>query len=136
MRTSMIVVMNFRRAMSGHKPFVMLLNTSFDKLTVDSVRQYFESSMFWGFLPGFFSEDGFHHPYWENRKWYDRDRALFKTYVPLIRRLAMGGWQVTGGVKSSSTNVWVECFDDKVPGMNHITLRNTMATPAAGHFMH
>ena len=57
--------MNFRRAMSGRKPYVMLLNASFDKLTTDSVRQYFESSMFWGFLPGFFGKDGFHHRYWE-----------------------------------------------------------------------
>jgi hypothetical protein len=122
--------MNFRRAMSGRKPNVMLLNASFDKLTADSVRQYFESSMFWGFLPGFFSEDGFHQRYWENPKWYERDRALFKTYVPLIQRLALGGWQAAGGVKSSTTNVWVECFDDTVPDIRHITLRNTTATPA------
>ena len=122
--------MNFRRAMSGRKPCVMLLNASFDKLTADSVRQYFERSMFWGFLPSFFGKDGFHYRYWNNPKWYDRDRALFKTYVPIIRRLAMGGWQATGGVKSSSTNLWIECFEDEVPGIRHITLRNTTAAPA------
>ena len=122
--------MNFRRAMSGRKPYVMLLNASFDKLTTDFVRQYFESSMFWGFLPGFFGKDGFHHRYWNNPQWYNRDRALFKTYVPIIRRLAMGGWQAVGGVKSSSTNLWVECFEDEIPGIRHITLRNMTAAPA------
>ena len=121
--------MNFRRAMAGQKPCVLWLNASFDRLTADSVRQYFENSLFWGFLPSFSREDGSRRSYWENPSWYDRDRALFKTYVPLIQRLAAGGWQAVGGVKASSTNIWVECFEDQVPGIRHLTLRNTTATP-------
>jgi hypothetical protein len=120
---------NFRRAMSGRKPFVFLLNTSFDKISAADIAKYFKECLSLGFLPGFFSEDGFHNPYWSNPVWYNRDRPNFKSYVPLIRRLAAGGWMPVGFASSHVSTLWVECFNDVVPGVRHITLRNSKPAP-------
>ena len=120
---------NFRRALSGRKPFAVLLNTSFDKMTPAAVAGYFKECLFLGFLPSFFSEDGFHGPYWDNGKWFDRDRPLFKSYVPLIRRLAAGGWMPVGFAGCGNSALWLESFNDIVPGLKHVTVRNPSAAP-------
>lgn len=120
---------NFRRAMSGRKPFVCLLNTSFDMISVAAVVNYFKECLFLGFLPGFFSEDGFHNPYWENPSWVERDRSIFKSYIPLTRRLAAGGWMPMGFAKSNVGSLWLECFNDVVAELKHITLRNIESVP-------
>ena len=120
---------NFRRAMSGRKPFAVLLNASFDDLSPAAGSAYFKECMFFGFLPGFFSADGFHEPFWENPAWVERQRSSFKTYVPWIKRMAEGGWVPVGYAACGSTALWLECYNDVVPGIKHVAVRNPSAAP-------
>ena len=118
----------YRRAISGRKPYGFLQAAKFDEFNEPLVEQYFQDCMFWGFLPSFFSADGASNPYWTKPEWYERDRHLFQTYIPIIRRLAMAGWQPLGSVQSDSENLWVESFGSDDSAIRHVTLRNPQDT--------
>lgn len=83
----------FFRSMAGHKPYLMLMNDNFD----DGSRmlEYFQRSLFWAVYPSMFHAHKSKEevPYFYNPEWYNRDRELFKKYIPLIRRLDEAGWQ-------------------------------------------
>ncbi len=108
-----------RRALSGAKPFCFLQNTNFGAFG-PHVEAYFEHCLFYGFLPGFFSPDASSSPYFENPKWFERDRPLFIQYLPLIRRVAQAGWEPLTRASTSRPDVWIEHF-----GSDLWTLRNT-----------
>ncbi len=112
-------VMNLRRTMSATKPYLLLMNTDFDKFSYEMTEQYMQTSMFYGIFPGMFSQNAAEHPYWENPKWYDRDRPLFKKYIPIIKKLSSAGWDPLTWAKSSTDTVVIERF-----GSSYFTLRN------------
>ena len=115
--------MNARRALAGGKPFAVLMEVRFADFEQPKVEEYFRECMFWGFLPSFFCREG-EESYWGKASWFDRDRSLFKSYVPLIRRLAMSGWQPVGGAVSDSADIWVENFNSADSAIKHVTVRN------------
>jgi hypothetical protein len=118
----------YRRVMSGRKPYGFLQAANFDQFKGPVVEQYFRDCLFWGFLPSFFSADGANNPYWTKPEWYERDRHFFKTYIPIIRRLAEAGWQPLGPEESGSTNLWIEQFGSPGSTIRHLTLRNVQDT--------
>ncbi len=118
----------YRRAISGHKPYGFLQASKFDEFKGPLVERYFRDCLFWGFLPSFFSADGASNPYWTKPEWYERDRYLFKTYIPIIRRLASAGWHPLGPERADSDNLWVEHFGAADSAIQHLTLRNTQDT--------
>ncbi len=113
-------VMSLRRAMSGTKPYLLLQNTDYDKFTPNYVEKYMQRSLFYGMFPGFFSANAAESPYWENPKWYNRDRPLFQKYVPLVKRVAQAGWQPLTLAKSDNPAVWIERY-----GANTLTIMNS-----------
>ena len=115
----------YRRAISGQKPYGFLQAANFDQLKGPIIEQYFQDCMFWGFLPSFFSADGANNPYWTKPEWYERDRHFFQKYLPIIRRLAMAGWQPLGSVQADSESLWVENFGSEDSAIRHVTLRNS-----------
>lgn len=119
--------LRYRRAMSGQKPFGFLQATDFDKFQGEPLIRYFQTCMFFGFQPGFFSADGANDPYWLNQKWYERDRPIFRTFMPLIRRLADAGWQVLPevGFETPHESLTLEQFGRSGDGIWHVTIRNT-----------
>ena len=80
--------------------------------------------LFYGLQPSMFSVDAASNPYWENQALYDRDRDLFKKYVPLVCEVAEAGWEPVTLARSSNRNVFVECF-----GRRYLTLCNDTAKP-------
>jgi hypothetical protein len=118
----------YRRAISGQKPYGFLQAANFDQFKGPILEQYFQDCMFWGFLPSFFSADGANNPYWTKPEWYERDRPFFRTYLPIIRRLAAAGWQPLGPAQTDSESVWVENFGNIDSAICHITLRNLRDT--------
>jgi hypothetical protein len=48
-----------------------------------------------GIWPGFFSANAFGNLYWSQPKLYNRDRPVFRHYVPLLRRINYAGWRAT-----------------------------------------
>lgn len=109
----------YRRALCGPKPYCFLMNTAFDKFPHDRVEKYFQRSLAFGMFPGFFSADASTGHYFSRRDLYERDRPLFKKYVPLIKRVAEAVWQPVARARSSDPKVLVERF-----GANLLTVFN------------
>ncbi len=105
-------VMNFRRALCRQKPYCLLMNTDYAKFTPELVERYFQRCLFYGVWPGFFDEEAASKdPYWAPaKKWYERDRPLFKKYIPLLRRLTAAGWQPLTHAVCDNPKILVERF--------------------------
>lgn len=116
--------MSLWRTMSGKKPYVLLMNTDYDALTPDLVERYFQRCLFYGMFPGMFSHNASENPYWRNPKWYNRDRALFKKYIPLAKRIAEAGWEPVTHAACANGNIWVERFGPDENGTAYFTLYN------------
>ena len=130
-------VMNFRRGLCRQKPYCLLMNTDFSRFTPDRVERYFQRCLFYGFWPGFFDEEAASKdPYWASAKqWYERDRPLFKRYIPLLRRLTAAGWEPVTHARSSNPNIWVERFGPDLRGDVFLTVLNDTADPQNGMLM-
>ena len=120
--------MSLRRAMSGAKPYLLLQNTDFSKFTSSHVEKYMQRSLFYGIFPGFFSADAANDPYWLSPKLYNRDRPLFKKYLPIVQTVAEAGWQPVTLATSDNPDVWLERFGTP-GGALYLTVRNNAATP-------
>ena len=118
-------VLNLRRTLSGRKPYLLLLNTDFTKVSADKIALYFQRCLFYGIAPSMFSVNAADHPYWENPALYNRDRPLFQKYVPVIRRLSAAGWEPVTWARADHPDVRVERF-----GREYLTVLNVGTSPA------
>jgi hypothetical protein len=103
----------YRRALCGPKPYCFLMNTNFDQFSHELVERYMQRSLAYGMFPGFFSADASTGHYFTRADLYNRDRPLFKKYVPLCKVVAEAGWQPVTNARSSDPKVYVERFGDK-----------------------
>jgi len=106
--------MNFKRTMCYQKPYLFLMNTNYDKFTPDLVEKYFQLSLFYGFFPSMFSHNASENPYWRSPHWYNRDRHLFKRYIPVIKMVAEAGWEPVTYAISDNTDIHIERFGPDV----------------------
>jgi hypothetical protein len=106
--------MNLRRTLSGTKPYHLLLNTNFDRMTPALMEKYMARALFYGMFPSAFSANASANPYWENPRWYERDRNLFRRYVPLVKKVSAAGWQPVTHATSANSGVWVERFGQRL----------------------
>jgi len=112
-------VLIMRRTLCYGKPYLFLMNTRFNDFGVDMVEKYFKRSGFYGIFPGMFSYDAANEAYFDNPKWYNRDRHLFKKYIPIIKRISEAGWEPITYARSSNQDVILERF-----GKRYITVMN------------
>jgi hypothetical protein len=124
--------MNLWRTMAGAKPYLLLMNTDYDVFNSEMVEKYFQRSLFYGMFPGMFSHNAADNPYWQNPKWYNRDRPLFKRYLPMIKRVAEAGWQPVTYADCGSTNIFVERFGPRDGGKIYFTLINDSPSKQRG----
>jgi hypothetical protein len=100
------------------------MNTRFDPFTSDLVEKYFQRSLFYGIYPSMFSHNASSDPYWKNPKWYNRDRYLFRKYIPLVRRVAEAGWEPVTHAVTDTPHVWLERFGPDEEGAVYLTVLN------------
>lgn len=112
------------RTMSGAKPYLLLMNTDYETFSTGMVEKYFQRALFYGMWPSMFSHNASENPYWQNPKWYNRDRALFQKYIPLVRRVAEAGWQPVTGARVDNDAMRVERFGPSPAGEVYFTLFN------------
>ena len=117
-------VFNLRRTMSYHKPYLLLQNTDFDRFGHDMVERYFNRCLFYAVFPSMFSADASTHPYWQEPKWYNRDRDLFVKYIPAIQELAKAGWEPIPYASSAQAYVYIERY-----GKDHLAVLNASQSP-------
>jgi hypothetical protein len=114
----------FRRSMAYQKPTCVLLNTRLSTLTSPGLELYFQRCLFYGMFPGLFSHDAHNDSYWSNAALYERDRPLFRRYMPLIRRTAIAGWQPVTRVRSSRPEILTERYGPDGAGVHFVTVLN------------
>jgi len=103
----------YRRAMCKGKPFCFLMNTRFEKFSRELVERYMKRALAYGMFPGFFSHNASQGHYFTRPELYNRDRPLFKKYVPLCKLVAEAGWEPITLARSSDEKVYVERFGDR-----------------------
>jgi hypothetical protein len=103
----------YRRALCKGKPYCFLMNTRFEAFSNQLVEKYMKRSLAYGIFPGFFSADASTGHYFSRPELYDRDRSLFKKYVPLCKLVAEAGWEPVTKARSSDEKVRVERFGER-----------------------
>jgi hypothetical protein len=111
--------MQYRRALCGQKPYCFLMNTDFAKFTSEMVEKFMKRSLAFGMFPGFFSPDASSGQYFTRPELYERDRNLFKKYLPLCKRVAEAGWHPVPNARTGNPKVHLERF-----GENYLTVFN------------
>jgi hypothetical protein len=117
-------VMDLRRTLCYQKPFCFLMNTDYEKFDHAMVEKYFQRCLFWGMFPGFFSPDAATRLYFDQPKFFERDRDLFKKFIPVIKRIAAAGWAPLTLASTSDANVEIERFGPGKDGSLFFTVRN------------
>jgi hypothetical protein len=103
----------YRRALTKGKPYCFLMNTRFESFPAGLVEKYMKRCLAYGMFPGFFSHNASQGAYFTRPELYNRDRPLFKKYVPLCKRMAEAGWEPITRAAGSDPHVYVERFGDK-----------------------
>ena len=112
------------RALCKGKPFCFLMNTDFTQWTYEDSERFMRVCLAYGMFPGFFSANASTDHYFSNPAWYNRDRPLFKRYMPLCKRVAEAGWDpITGLRVTRGDTVRVERFG-KRGGTQYVTVYN------------
>ncbi len=111
--------MLYRRAMCKGKPYCFLMNSRFEDFSHELVEKYMKRSLAYGMFPGFFSHNASEGHYFSRPELYNRDRPLFKKYVPLCKLVAEAGWQPLTAARSDHESVYVERF-----GTRYLTVFN------------
>ncbi len=122
-------IMNYRRAMMFQKPYLFLMNTGFESWSYQDTEKYMRRCVFYAFYPSFFSADASTGHYFSQPKLYNRDRPLFKKYVPIIRALNRAGWQPVTHARTSDPDVRIERYGDGKDGKLYFSFLNTGKEP-------
>jgi hypothetical protein len=109
----------YRRAMCGPKPYCFLMNTHFPAWPAELTEKFMKRSLAYGMFPGFFSADASTGHYFSQPALYNRDRPLFKKYIPLCKRVAEAGWQPLTRARSNQLRIYVERFGEKLLTVFH-----------------
>lgn len=124
--------MSLWRSMCYQKPYLLLMNTNYDQFTPEMVDKYFQRSLFYGIYPSMFSHNAAENPYWQNPKWYNRDRAMFKKYLPVIKRVAEAGWQPVTDATCANPSLLIERFGPDASGAVYLTVMNDSEQAQSG----
>ena len=113
----------YRRALCKGKPYCFLMNTDFTRFPYEATEKFMKRTLAYGMFPGFFSADAATGQYFTRPGLYNRDRPLFRKYVPLCKLVAEAGWEPVTGVISDNEAVIVERFGSP-PGPCYLTVYN------------
>ncbi len=102
--------MLYRRALCGPKPYCFLMNTHLPAWSYELTEKFMKRCLAYGMFPGFFSADASTQHYFSQPALYNRDRPLFKKFVPLCRRVAEAGWQPLTKARTDQPHVHIERF--------------------------
>jgi hypothetical protein len=119
--------LSMRRTMSFQKPYLLLQNTDFRRFDGAMVEKYFQRCLFYGIFPSMFSADAATNPYWGSPALYNRDRPLFRSYIPVIKRLSAAGWEPITEAAVDNPRLYVERF-----GQRLFTLLNDFGARQSG----
>ena len=82
----------------------------------------------YGMFPGFFSPDAATGHYFSRPELYERDRPLFKRYVPLCKLLAEAGWEPVTNARTEAPHIRLERFGESLLTVFNDSLERAAAT--------
>ena len=106
--------MLYKRSLCKGKPYCFLMNSRFEEFSHKLVEKYMKRSVAYGMFPGFFSHNASQGHYFSRPELYERDRSLFKKYIPLCKLVAEAGWEPVTLAHSSDSHVYIERFGDRL----------------------
>jgi hypothetical protein len=116
------------RALLMGKPFCTLVKADFTQVSQAQMETYMRRCTAYGILFGFFdiSPSGDHpgSSYWAHPEWYDRDRPLFRRYMPIASELVAAGWQPQPPAEAKADGAFIEWFG-KPEGAVHYAALST-----------
>ncbi len=139
---------SYRRIMSYQKPNSNLMQWNWKKIqgliTYDTMEKYMRSEMFYGIFPSIASSQivpvnpdlttgNVYTNYWKDSSLYERDRPLFKKYIPIIKQISSAGWEPIPYATSDNSNIWLERYGYADKNNLHYTLRNESASTQSGN---
>ena len=93
-------------------------------MSSQAVAAYLAQALRLGFFPGFSGR------YWTDRGAQERDRPLFRRYIPLIRESTEAGWRPVPAAVASNAAISVERFDSEKGGVFYLTASNNGSSRA------
>ncbi|NLF19457.1 MAG: hypothetical protein GX595_19695, partial [Lentisphaerae bacterium] len=125
--------LNYIRATTYQKPFMTLLKGNYEQtLGHAEIELFMRRCLAYGIFPGFFdwppSGLGPGGQYWNHPRYYERDRDLFRTYLPLCRALALAGWEPVTQARCDHPRLAVERFGPDDDGVVWLTILNEEPT--------
>ena len=103
-----------------------------EPLSHEQIEQYIQHQMFYGIWPGISAIGGGSalgylqfKRYFSSPEFYERDRDLFKRYIPVLRRITEAGWEPVTYATTSDAKVWIERFGYWDKNNLHFTIRNS-----------
>lgn len=117
--------MLFKMAMTGGKLHCYLMNTDIHAFTYGMMEKYMKRVIAYGLFPSVFSGTNVGKHYFKFPEYYNRDRPLFKKYIPVCKKVSEAGWSpVNRLVESPDLSVWAEQF-----GGDLVTVFNNAKEP-------
>ena len=103
------------RTLAYQKPFCILFNNDYNLLDNALMERYFNRCMAYGIFPspGMHSDSvtGSSEYYWNGpSKFYERDRELFKKYMPTLKTIAEAGWEPVTYASTANQDIIVERY--------------------------
>ena len=79
-----------------------------------------------------FSHNASEDHYFTKPEWYNRDRELFRRYLPQIKAVAEEGWQPVTGARCDNRKIVVERFGPGRTKTVYLTVHNPTDEPQRG----
>jgi hypothetical protein len=121
--------MLFHRALCGGKPFGYLMNTDLGTFSNAKMEKYMMRAVAYGLFPSVFSKTTSGYHYFQTPKLYNRDRALFKKFIPICRAISEAGWQPVNRLMAvDDQDMFLEQFG-RADGKCYVTVFNNAKEP-------
>jgi hypothetical protein len=109
---------SYRRTLSSKKTISNILQWKWGNsppISHDEMENYITQSTFYGIFPYISKEGGNgtwygEGTYWLNSTLYERDRNLFKKYIPIIKNLSKAGWEPILYAYSDNNKIFIERY--------------------------
>ena len=88
------------------------------------MENYIKGGMLYGIYPSInLGKDEDH--YWANASIFERDRELFKKYIPIIKEISRAGWEPIPYANSDNSKIKLERFGNSSSNKMYFVLYNS-----------
>jgi len=117
---------SYRRTLSYQKTNANLMSWKWGgadaAISHTEMETYIKDEMFYGIFPSIYNSGV--GSYWSNPGLYERDRGLFKKYIPVIKEISKAGWEPIPYANVNNPNIRIERYGGNDKINVYYTVRN------------